>query len=67
MKLVICEKNIAARRIAYILSGRNLRNKKIGSVPVYEFTKDGETWVVIGLKGHIVDVDYPSSYSRWWA
>ena len=67
MKLVICEKNIAARRIASILSGKNLRNKKIGAIPVYEFIKDGEPWIVIGLKGHIIDVDYPSSYNRWWA
>ena len=66
MKLVICEKNIAARRIASILSDRKLKNKRIGSVPVYEFIKDGEPWVIIGLKGHIIDIDYPSSYNRWW-
>lgn len=66
MKLVICEKNIAAKRIATILSNGTSKNKKIGVVPVYEFTKDGEQWEVVGLKGHIVNVDYPSSYAQWW-
>ena len=66
MKLVICEKNIAARRIASILSNSYPKNKKIGAVPIYEFIKDGEPWKVIGLKGHIVTVDYPSSYNQWW-
>ena len=30
MKLVICEKNISARNIAYILSGGNVKNLKTG-------------------------------------
>ncbi|MEF8879839.1 MAG: DNA topoisomerase I [Candidatus Thermoplasmatota archaeon] len=65
MKLVICEKNIAARRIAYILSGGNSKRKRIGRAPVYHFTKDGETWKVVGLRGHILNLDYPKKYNRW--
>ena len=65
MKLVISEKNIAARRIAYILSGGKTKNVHIGNIPVYEFTKDNEDWAVIGLKGHIVTVDYPAGFNQW--
>jgi len=65
MKLVICEKNIAARRIAYIISRGKTRSRRIGSTPVYEFTKDNETWNVIGLKGHIVNLDFPPGFNRW--
>jgi DNA topoisomerase-1 len=65
MKLVICEKNIAARRIAQILSNGTAKNKRIGKVQLYEFKKDNETWNVIGLKGHIVNVDYPPGFNQW--
>ncbi|MDH7517601.1 MAG: DNA topoisomerase I [Candidatus Thermoplasmatota archaeon] len=65
MKLVICEKNIAARRIASILSQGKAKSTKIGVIPVYEFEKDNEKWVVIGLKGHIINVDYPAGFNRW--
>jgi len=65
MKLVICEKNIAARRIAYILSHGISKSGRIGNTPVYEFTKDSETWEVIGLKGHIVNLDFPRGFNQW--
>ena len=65
MKLVICEKNISARNIAYILSGGNVKNIRIGKTPVYEFKKDDEIWNVIGLRGHIISLDYPSKF-KWW-
>ena len=65
MKLVISEKNIAAQRIAFILSGGKITRRHVGSIPVYEFTKDGEDWSVIGLKGHIVTVDYPAGFNQW--
>ena len=65
MKLVICEKNIAARRIAYILSQGKSKSTRVGQIPVYEFTKDNETWKIIGLKGHIVNIDFPKEYNHW--
>ena len=65
MKLVICEKNISARNIAYILSGGNVKNIRIGKTPVYDFKKDDEIWNVIGLRGHIISLDYPSKF-KWW-
>ncbi len=65
MKLVISEKNIAARRIAYILSGGKIKSLHYGKIPVYEFSKDDETWKIIGLKGHIINLDFPSGFNQW--
>jgi len=65
MKLVICEKNIAAKRIAYILSGGKSKSVRLGKTPVYEFTKDGETYKVVGLRGHIINLDYPAEFNQW--
>jgi DNA topoisomerase I len=66
MKLVICEKNIAARRISTILSNGKVKQGKIGPIPIYEFDRNKEPWTIIGLKGHIINTDYPSSYNVWW-
>ena len=65
MKLVISEKQIAARRIAYILSQGKVKSTHHGRIPVYEFTRAGEPWAVIGLKGHIISLDYPPDYNQW--
>ncbi len=65
MKLVICEKNISAKRIAYILSDGKSRSTHIGKTPVYEFIKNDELWKVIGLRGHIINLDFPSNFNRW--
>jgi len=65
MKLVICEKNISAKRIAYILSDGKSKSTRIGKTPVYEFSKDNELWKIIGLRGHIINLDFPSGFNRW--
>ena len=59
MILVVSEKNIAARRIAEILAVGKPTTDKVYSTPVYRFRRDGEDWVSIGLKGHIMKVDFP--------
>jgi len=65
MKLVICEKNISARNIAYILSGGNVKNLRFGKTLVYEIKKNNELWNIIGLRGHIISLDYPLKF-KWW-
>jgi len=65
MKLVICEKNISAKRISYILSDGKAKVTRIGKTPVYEFNKDNELWNIIGLRGHIINLDFPSDFNRW--
>ncbi|MBE0416969.1 MAG: DNA topoisomerase I [Coriobacteriia bacterium] len=59
MRLVVSEKNIAARRIAEILAVGKPESDRIYNTPVYRFRRDGEDWVSIGLKGHIMKVDFP--------
>jgi DNA topoisomerase-1 len=58
MKLIISEKNIAARRIAEILAVGKPTAEKVYTTPVYRFRRDGDDWVSIGLKGHIMEVDF---------
>ena len=62
MKLIIAEKQIAARRIAEILAGGKPKAKKEGRIYVYE--ADNETRV-LPLSGHILTVDYPKAYNDW--
>ena len=60
MRLVVSEKNIAAKRIAEILAVGSSKADKVYTTPVYTFKgRDGEEWVSIGLKGHIMGVDFP--------
>lgn len=59
MKLVVTEKNIAAKKLAEILATGKPKADKVYNTPVYSFSRDGEDWVSIGLKGHILGVDFP--------
>jgi DNA topoisomerase-1 len=63
--LVICEKNIAANRIAYFLSNGKAKTTRVGKTPVYEFIKDNTLWEIVGLRGHIISLDYPAGYNKW--
>jgi DNA topoisomerase-1 len=66
LKLIISEKEIAARRIAEILSGDGVVQEKVYGIPVYRFEFNSEDYKVIGLKGHILKVDYPKEYANWF-
>ncbi|WP_332898256.1 DNA topoisomerase I [Haladaptatus sp. CMSO5] len=61
MELIITEKDIAARRIADILSGEHASVEREHGVNVYRWADKR----VIGLSGHVVDVDFPPEYSDW--
>lgn len=71
MDLVISEKPIAARRIAEILSEGTMETRKRGEVALHEFDAEGRieggsgATTVVGLKGHILGVDFPKSMKRW--
>lgn len=64
MRLIVSEKNIAARRIAEILAVGKPKADKVYTTPVYRFSRDGEDWVSIGLKGHIMAVDFPEAFVK---
>ncbi|OYT34299.1 DNA topoisomerase I [Archaeoglobales archaeon ex4484_92] len=59
--LIIAEKDVAARRIANFLFG-DVQTKKDGSK--YYYSKSNDAYVV-GLRGHIVELDFPKELSNW--
>jgi DNA topoisomerase-1 len=67
--LVISEKDIAAKKIVAHLSGNDFDAEKVGGVNVYSFTegkgKTKKETIVVGLRGHIVSLDYPKEHQRW--
>ncbi|MRR12369.1 DNA topoisomerase, partial [bacterium] len=65
MKLVVTEKNIAAKKLAEILAVGKPTADKVYTTPVYRFRRDGEDWVSIGLKGHIMGIDFDPAFSKW--
>lgn len=66
-KLVITEKANAARRIATILSEGAPASKTVNGVRVLSFTHSGDEYDVVSLRGHIIELDYPSEYNDWSA
>ncbi len=65
MKLIISEKAIAGKNIANILAGKQVPLASIGSAQAFRFSKGNEEYIVVPLRGHIVDVEFPKKYSYW--
>ncbi len=62
MHLIVAEKNISARRIAEILGqGKRIVENKDAGVSTYSF---GDT-TTVGLRGHVVEIDFVPGYSNW--
>ena len=60
MKLVVAEKNDAAQQIARLLSDEGKPSAdKVYNTPIYRFRHEGEDWVSIGLRGHILEPSFP--------
>ncbi|RZN60866.1 DNA topoisomerase I [Methanonatronarchaeum sp. AMET6-2] len=66
-KLIVAEKDKAARRIAEILSDGTYESKKVGKTNVYEYSENGDQHQVVGLRGHIMKIDFPEQYKDWQA
>lgn len=64
-KLVITEKFNTALRIAVVLSGGQMNRERIGSVSIFTFAREGDDYTVVGLRGHIVELDYAGDLTRW--
>jgi len=65
MSLVICEKSIAAKRIASILSDGKAKQSSEKGAAVFTFSKNGDSFTVIGLQGHIINLDFPAKFNAW--
>ncbi|MCD4739761.1 DNA topoisomerase I [archaeon] len=62
MKLIIAEKQIAARRIAEILSKGKATTIQEKRLSIFDI---GNDTLVVPLRGHILSVDYPKQYNDW--
>jgi DNA topoisomerase-1 len=65
MRLIISEKANAAKKIARFLAEESVKDGKHRSIPHHTFTWKGEECVSVGLKGHVMSVEYPEEYSNW--
>lgn len=65
VRLVVTEKNTSAKRIAEILSDHKLKIEKTYNISVYTFKLDRTEVRCLGLRGHILKVDFPEDYRRW--
>ncbi len=68
MRLIVTEKDTAARKIAQILGGdATVREHGRGRQKVrsYSFEWQGDSAVAIGLRGHVMETVFPASYKRW--
>ncbi|MDR2492247.1 MAG: DNA topoisomerase I [Coriobacteriales bacterium] len=63
MQLIITEKNDAAKRIADLLAEGKAKPEKVYDTPVYRFTRGGEEMVAIGLRGHILELNFVPTLS----
>ena len=66
MRLIITEKNDAAKKIAGILAAGGTREESHYKVPYYVFADaQGDETAMVGLNGHVVQVDFLPEYSEW--
>jgi DNA topoisomerase-1 len=65
MRLIISEKANAAKKIAQFLAEGSVKDGKHRSVPHHTFIWKGEECVSVGLKGHVLNPEYPEEYSNW--
>src|SRR4028118_1401175 len=65
MRLIISEKANTAKKISQFLSEGSVKEGKHRSVPHQTFMWKGEETVSVGLKGHVLNPEYPEQYSNW--
>lgn len=63
--LVVAEKFNTALRIAVVLSDGRMKRSRIGGTNVFQFDRPDGPWSVVGLRGHIVELDYPKELAEW--
>ncbi len=63
--LVVAEKFNTALRIAVVLSDGRMKRSRIQGTNVFEFERADGPYAVVGLRGHIVELDYPPELKEW--
>ena len=64
-RLIVTEKFNAAVRIATILSDGKSKRTYVEGTPVFEFTEGADPVQIVGLRGHIINLDYPEALNDW--
>ena len=65
MRLIISEKANTAKKVSQFLAEDSVKDGKHRSVPHHTFMWKGEETVSVGLKGHVLNPEYPEEYSNW--
>jgi len=65
MKVIISEKAIAGERIASFLADGDVKQQNVSGARTFQFNWKGEEIILVPLRGHISDVEFPKSYSNW--
>ncbi|HYK92701.1 MAG TPA: DNA topoisomerase I [Thermoplasmata archaeon] len=63
--LVVAEKFNTALRIAVVLSDGRMQRVRLSGTTVFRFDRPDGSYAVTGLRGHIVELDYPEEFSEW--
>ena len=63
--LVVTEKFNTALRIAVVLSDGRTKRSRLEGTNVFEFERPDGPYAVVGLRGHIVELDYPKELAHW--
>ncbi|HXQ79058.1 MAG TPA: DNA topoisomerase I [Thermoplasmata archaeon] len=63
--LVVAEKFNTALRIAVVLSDGRMKRARLEGTNVFRFDRAEGPYAVVGLRGHIVELDYPKEFSEW--
>src|SRR5207249_3456313 len=64
-RLIVTEKFNAAVRIATILSDGKAKRTNVEGTSVFEFSQGEDRVRVVGLRGHIINLDYPEALNDW--
>lgn len=64
-RLIVTEKFNAAVRIATILSDGKAKRRNVEGTSVFEFAQGEDHVRVVGLRGHIINLDYPEALNDW--
>lgn len=63
--LVVTEKFNTALRISVVLSDGDMTRTRQGPVAIFSFKRPEGEFTVMGLRGHIVELDYPEALNVW--
>ena len=64
-RLVLAEKFSAARRLAQILSQGKTETVRAEGFSYFQFSRDGDVFIIFPLRGHVVEIDYPAEVRDW--